>query len=47
MRGIDIGKYTAPIDELFRLAKGKTATIGIGDGGNDISIEKEIIESIQ
>lgn len=38
MRGVDIGGSTAPIDELFRIAKGKVPTIGIGDGGNEIGM---------
>ena len=48
MRGVDIGKLTAPIDELFELgSKMGILTIGIGDGGNEIGmgvLEKEIKE---
>ena len=36
MRGLDIGSYTAPLDELF--AAGTWETIAIGDGGNEIGM---------
>ena len=37
MRNVDIGRHTAPIDELF--IKYKTLhTIGMGDGGNEIGM---------
>src|SRR6266436_2683242 len=36
MRGVDIGSYTAPLDELF--AAGPWDTIAIGDGGNEIGM---------
>ncbi len=36
MRGLDIGSYTAPLDELF--AAGPWDTIAIGDGGNEIGM---------
>jgi D-glutamate cyclase len=44
MRGLDIGSYTAPLDELF--AAGPWQTIAIGDGGNEIgmgSIPRSVI----
>jgi hypothetical protein len=44
MRGIDIGSYTAPLDELF--TAGPWQTIAIGDGGNEIgmgSIPRDLI----
>lgn len=40
MRGVSIGDYTAPIDELFLLCQGLIPTIGIGDGGNEIGMGK-------
>lgn len=40
MRGISIGDYTAPIDELFLLCQGLIPTIGVGDGGNEIGMGK-------
>lgn len=40
MRGISIGEYTAPIDELFLLCQGRIPTIGVGDGGNEIGMGK-------
>lgn len=50
MRGVDIGKLTAPIDELFELgSRMGILTIGIGDGGNEIGmgvLEKEIKEHL-
>ena len=36
MRGLDIGSYTAPLDELF--AAGPWETIAVGDGGNEIGM---------
>lgn len=36
MRGLDIGSYTAPLDELF--TAGPWVTIAIGDGGNEIGM---------
>jgi hypothetical protein len=36
MRGLDIGSYTAALDELF--LAGPWATIAIGDGGNEIGM---------
>src|SRR5262249_17400540 len=36
MRGLDIGAYTAPLDELF--AAGPWDTIAVGDGGNEIGM---------
>jgi D-glutamate cyclase len=36
MRGLDIGSYTAPFDELF--GAGPWDTIAIGDGGNEIGM---------
>jgi hypothetical protein len=44
MRGLDIGSYTAPLDELF--TAGPWETIAIGDGGNEIgmgSLPRELI----
>jgi hypothetical protein len=44
MRGLDIGSYTAPLDELF--TAGPWMTIAIGDGGNEIgmgSLPRELI----
>lgn len=39
MRGVDIGEYTAPVDELFIIAKEKNIpTWGVGDGGNEIGM---------
>ena len=38
MRREDISEYTARLDELFLLRKGKSLTIGIGDGGNEIGM---------
>lgn len=40
MRGVSIGAYTAPIDELFVLYRGIIPTIGVGDGGNEIGMGK-------
>lgn len=40
-RGIDISEFVEPIDELFReQTKLGKATIGIGDGGNEIGMGK-------
>ena len=36
MRGLDIGSYTAPLDDLF--AAGPWETIAVGDGGNEIGM---------
>jgi D-glutamate cyclase len=36
MRGLDIGSYTVPLDDLF--AAGPWATIAVGDGGNEIGM---------
>lgn len=36
MRGISIGAYTAPLDQLF--VQAPCQTIGIGDGGNEIGM---------
>ena len=36
MRGLDIGAYTAPLDDLF--AAGPWQTIAVGDGGNEIGM---------
>jgi hypothetical protein len=36
MRGLDIGSYTAPLDDLF--AAGPWGTIAVGDGGNEIGM---------
>ncbi len=36
MRGLDIGSYTAPLDDVF--AAGPWQTIAIGDGGNEIGM---------
>lgn len=36
MRGLDIGSYTAPLDDLF--AAGPWQTIAVGDGGNEIGM---------
>jgi hypothetical protein len=44
MRGLDIGSYTMPLDDLF--AAGPWQTIAIGDGGNEIgmgSLPREVI----
>lgn len=39
MRGIDISAWTAPLDDYFLAAPTKgIATIGIGDGGNEIGM---------
>lgn len=39
MRGFDITDHTAPLDELFTVAKKRgIRTIGIGDGGNEIGM---------
>lgn len=39
MRGVDIGRYTAPLDEFFPLARAHGIfTLGIGDGGNEIGM---------
>jgi hypothetical protein len=37
-RGVDIEKFTAPLDELFTLGSKKTPTFAIGDGGNEIGM---------
>ncbi len=37
-RGVDIGKFTAPLDELFMQAKKHAPTFAIGDGGNEIGM---------
>jgi hypothetical protein len=36
MRGLDIGSYTAPLDDLF--TAGPWGTVAIGDGGNEIGM---------
>jgi D-glutamate cyclase len=36
MRGLDIGSYTAALDDLF--TAGPWRTIGVGDGGNEIGM---------
>ncbi len=36
MRGLDIGAYTAPLDDLF--TAGPWDTIAVGDGGNEIGM---------
>lgn len=36
MRGLDIGSYTAPLDDLF--TAGPWQTIAVGDGGNEIGM---------
>ncbi len=36
MRGLDIGSYTAPLDDLF--AAGPWQSIAVGDGGNEIGM---------
>ena len=44
MRGLDIGSYTAPLDDLF--IAGPWETIAVGDGGNEIgmgSLPRELI----
>jgi hypothetical protein len=44
MRGLDIGSYTAPLDDVF--SAGPWETIAIGDGGNEIgmgSLPRELI----
>jgi hypothetical protein len=44
MRGLDIGSYTAPLDDLF--VAGPWETIAVGDGGNEIgmgSLPRELI----
>ena len=38
MRGLDISSVTAHADLLFRMSAGKTPTIGVGDGGNEIGM---------
>ncbi len=38
MRGVDIGRGTAPCDALFLSAAGRIPTIGVGDGGNEIGM---------
>ena len=40
MRGIDITDLMLPITNLFRRDATQTATIGIGDGGNEIGMGK-------
>lgn len=48
MHGIDITKDTAPLDELFlEAARRGIATIGVGDGGNEIGMGniKDIVEA--
>ena len=37
-KGVDIGEFTAPLDELFVQANKKAPTIAIGDGGNEIGM---------
>ncbi len=44
MRGLDIGSYTVPLDDLF--TAGPWQTIAVGDGGNEIgmgSIPRDVI----
>ena len=36
MRGLDIGSFTAPLDDLFEA--GPWQTIAVGDGGNEIGM---------
>lgn len=36
--GVDIGNFTAPLDELFQLASKSSPTFAIGDGGNEIGM---------
>jgi len=38
MRGKDIGKKTAPLDDLFSLGQKYALTFGVGDGGNEIGM---------
>lgn len=38
MKGVNIGKYTAPLDILFERYIGIIPTIGVGDGGNEIGM---------
>ncbi len=37
-KGVDIGQFTAPLDELFALGGKKAPTFAIGDGGNEIGM---------
>ena len=37
-KGIDIGEFTAPLDELFMQANKSVPTFAIGDGGNEIGM---------
>ena len=37
-RGIDIGEFTAPVDELYILGSKSSPTFAIGDGGNEIGM---------
>ncbi len=37
-RGVDIGAYTAPVDELYMLGSKNTPSFAIGDGGNEIGM---------
>ena len=51
MRGVSIDEFTAPLDELVKLAKERgIATFGVGDGGNEIgmgNLAKEITERLE
>ncbi len=38
IRGVSIGEFTAPIDELFELGGKSRATFAIGDGGNELGM---------
>lgn len=40
MRGLSIGDYTAPVDEMFVKYQGIIPSIGVGDGGNEIGMGK-------
>jgi len=37
-RGIDIGEFTAPVDELYMLGSKDSLSFAIGDGGNEIGM---------
>ncbi len=38
MAGVDVGARTEPVDELFLAARPPVATVGVGDGGNEIGM---------
>jgi hypothetical protein len=40
MRGLDVSRFTRPVDQLFEARPPGLMTLGIGDGGNEIGMAK-------